>query len=137
MAALTGDRNTPMLLEARNRELGAAAGVTLYVGAMAARSATGFATPGATATGLRGLGRVKFRVDNAGGADGAAQVVIERGTFRFANSAAGDAITNADIGETCFMVDDQTVARTDGTGTRSPAGTVYAVDAQGVWVEFN
>ena len=33
------------------------------------------------------------------------------------------------------MVDDQTVAKTDGTGTRSAAGVVVNVDALGVWVD--
>ena len=55
---------------------------------------------------------------------------------QFANSAATDAITLADIGKDCFIVDDQTVAKTDGSGTRSRAGRVFDVDADGVWVEF-
>jgi hypothetical protein len=42
----------------------------------------------------------------------------------------------ADVGKQCYLVDDQTVAKTDGTNTRSPAGFVRDVDADGVWVEF-
>jgi hypothetical protein len=34
-------------------------------------------------------------------------------------------------------VDDQTVANTDGTSTRSKAGIVEMIDNQGVWVSFN
>ena len=53
----------------------------------------------------------------------------------FANSSAGDLITIADIGKACFIVDDQTVAKTDGTGTRSRAGIVDGIEASGgVWV---
>jgi hypothetical protein len=33
-------------------------------------------------------------------------------------------------------VDDQTVAKTDGSTTRSVAGIVRGVDTDGVWVEF-
>ncbi|MCY1460857.1 hypothetical protein D9M71_784510 [compost metagenome] len=56
--------------------------------------------------------------------------------FAFANSAAGDEITRADIGATAYIVDDQTVAKTDGTSTRSVAGTIRDVDSDGVWVEI-
>jgi len=45
-------------------------------------------------------------------------------------------IAAAEIGTYCYIVDDQTVAKTDGTATRSSAGKVFDVDAQGVWVEI-
>ena len=41
-----------------------------------------------------------------------------------------------DIGKDCFIVDDQTVAKTNGANTRSRAGKVFDVDADGVWVDF-
>ena len=72
---------------------------------------------------------------NTGGADGAETVEVERGIFRFENSAAGDAIGLADIGKRCYLVDDQTVAKTSDNGSRSRAGQVIDVDAQGVWVQ--
>ncbi|CUH67985.1 hypothetical protein TG4357_03322 [Thalassovita gelatinovora] len=53
------------------------------------------------------------------------------------NSAAADEITIADIGNKAYAVDDQTVAKTDGTATRSPAGIIDDVDANGVWVRFD
>lgn len=40
------------------------------------------------------------------------------------------------MGADCFIVDDQTVAKTNGTNTRSRAGIVAAVDADGVWVQI-
>jgi len=64
------------------------------------------------------------------------QVAVRRGCFQFANSASTDALTNLDIGATCYIVDNQTVAKTDGSATRSKAGVVRSVDAGGVWVEF-
>ena len=54
----------------------------------------------------------------------------------FANSAAADLITLADLGSTVFVVDDQTVAKTSATSTRSAAGKVVDVDTTGVWISF-
>ncbi len=132
MAALTKDRNTP---ERDGRLVGhpVAAGKVIYAGSLVALSATGYATPAATATGLKGLGRAEGHVDNSEGADGDALVTVARGCFAFANS--GD-ITRAHIGSSAYAVDDQTVAATDGTGTRSAVGTIRDLDAAGVWVEF-
>jgi hypothetical protein len=95
----------------------------------------GFAAPGRTAVGLIAAGRARQNADNTGGAAGAIGVEVERGTFRWANSSAGDLIAQADVGADCFIVDDQTVAKTNGGATRSRAGKVLAVDASGVWVE--
>ena len=59
---------------------------------------------------------------------------IDHGIFRWLNEG-GDAVTIADRYNQCFIVDDQTVARTDGTSSRSAAGIVIDVDADGVWVQ--
>ena len=40
------------------------------------------------------------------------------------------------MGSDCYIVDDQTVAKTNGTNTRSVAGKIIAVDADGVWVKI-
>ena len=45
-------------------------------------------------------------------------------------------ITAADIDASAYIVDDETVAKTDGGGTRSIAGTIKQVDAAGVWILF-
>ena len=99
-------------------------------------AATGYAEAATTATGKKSVGVAQATVDNTSGAAGDVQVPIRRGCYQFANSAAGDAITNADYGATCYAVDDSTVAKTDGSGTRSAAGVIRGVDANGVWVEF-
>ena len=135
MSALTQERNTAkrtgVLLT-----LGSAAAVVHYAGALAARDVNGNSTPGAVATTLRGVGRVKETVDNSTGVAGDEFVDIEKGIFRFANSVAADEITRADIGNDCYIVDDQTVAKTDGSGTRSIAGKIHDVDSVGVWIDF-
>lgn len=95
----------------------------------------GLAAPGRTATALVALGRAENDVDNTGGAASAKSVTVRRGTFKWANSSAGDLIAQTELGKTVYIVDDQTVAKTDGTGTRSIAGKCLGVDSSGVWVE--
>lgn len=131
MAALTAPRNTLQ----RVGDVTAypvAADTVIHQGGLVVLAA-GYAAPGSTATGLVAVGRAESSVNNAGGAAGAQQVEARVGVFRFANSVA-DPIAAADRGSACYIVDDQTVAKTSGSGTRSLAGTVYGVDADGVWV---
>lgn len=52
--------------------------------------------------------------------------------FKWANDGS---ITQAHLMKTAYIVDDQTVAATDGSGTRSPAGRILGIEADGVWVE--
>ncbi|EKK5133725.1 TPA: hypothetical protein NII88_006806, partial [Pseudomonas aeruginosa] len=44
-------------------------------------------------------------------------------------------VTQAHLMKPAYIVDDQTVAATDGTETRSPAGRIIGVEPDGVWVE--
>jgi hypothetical protein len=134
MVALTADRNTPEL-EPGERVGLLGASQQIFNGALLMRNASGHLIEGATATGSFGVGRAETR-----GASTTAGVTSQRyrpGIFRWANSAAGDLIAEADRGAVCYIVDDQTVAKTSGTNTRSPAGVVEAVDAQGVWVRMD
>lgn len=132
--ALSADRNTPM----RDGELisvPVAATAKCYAGGMAVANASGYAAPGSTATGLTYLGRFEETVDNTGGSNGAKSVLVRRKqAFKWKNSLT-DAVTQAELGQTCYIVDDETVAKTDGAGTRSAAGKVLGVEADGVWVE--
>lgn len=113
-----------------------AAATKIFAGTIVVIGATNFATKGVTALNLKAVGVAQATVDNTAGANGDLKVPTRRGCFRFANSAAGDLIVLSDVGSDCFVVDDQTVAKTNGTGTRSVAGKVRDVDADGVWVEF-
>ncbi len=134
MVALTADRNTPELLPGERVGL-LGATQTIFNGSLLMRNASGHLIKGATATGSFGVGRAE---DN--GVSTTAGVTPQRyrpGTFRFANSSDGDLIVTADIGAACYIVDDQTVAKTNGTNTRSPAGIIDGVDAQGVWVRMD
>jgi hypothetical protein len=136
MTALAADRNTARS-QGDVRQAGVAASTLIYAGAIVMRNAAGYAVKGQTATALVGVGRAEERVDNSSGSNGDLNIKYRPGIYRFANSAAGDLITFAEIGDVCFVVDDQTVAKTDGTATRSKAGIIDDVDADGVWVRFD
>ncbi|WP_425072581.1 hypothetical protein [Sagittula sp. S175] len=136
MPALTQDRNTPRA-QGDTRQGAVAAGETIYAGALVMRDASGNLVAGRTATGLVGVGRAEEQVDNATGAAGDKSLTYRPGVFRYANSAAADEITAADIGKAAYAVDDQTVAKTSATSTRSKAGIIDNVDAQGVWVRLD
>jgi hypothetical protein len=136
MAALTADRNTAMR-DGQVVSLPVAASERIFAGALVARDANGYATPGATATGLLGAGRAEAQADNSSGSAGDLSVEVRKGVFKFENSTGADEITSADIGSDCYIVDDQSVAGTDGTGTRSVAGRVFDVESDGVWVKFD
>lgn len=135
MTALAADRNTPRAEgDIKYQKM---AVVKIFAGAIVMRNATGFLTKGAVSTTLIGVGRAEEQVDNSGGSAGDKSIKVRKGTFRFGNSASGDLITIAEIGKPCYVVDDQTVAKTDGSAARSIAGFVADVDDVGVWVEFD
>ncbi|MGS1019196.1 hypothetical protein [Burkholderia glumae] len=134
MTATTQDRNTPMK-DADVLVVALKAGALIRAGVIVVVDATGYAVEGTTATGLTYLGRADQYVDNTGGANGAKTVEIRRHkAFKWENLGT-DAVTQAQLGKTCYIADNQTVAATDGTGTRSAAGIVLGVDADGVWVQ--
>jgi hypothetical protein len=136
MTATTQNRNTPSKLS-NTRVYPVATGVKCLAGTIAVLSATGFVQPATVATTLTAVGRFAKEIDNTGGANGAVSATVERGIFRFENSASTDLIALADIGNKCFIVDNQTVAKTNGTSTRSVAGYVDDVDSTGVWVAID
>lgn len=132
MAALSAARNTSRR-DGTLLDFARASSVTCYPGAIGCLNSSGLATPGATATTLLAVGRVKRQyTDDAGNV----RVEMERGVFKFGNSSAGDLIANTEYGKQVFIVDDQTVAKTNGGSTRSVAGICRGVDSDGVWVEF-
>lgn len=73
------------------------------------------------------------------GANGAAVGLVRRKKqFLVANSAT-DPVTQAELGLQIYIEDNQTVAKTDGTGTRSVAGRFMGFDTEyttHVWVEI-
>jgi hypothetical protein len=136
MAALAADRNTARR-EARCFVDPVTAAVKIYAGSIVVLDAAGNAKPAVTATGLIARGRAEEQVDNSTGAAGDKTVRVERGVFGVKSDAS---LNRTHINKTVYLVDDQTVAATDGTGTRSAAGTLKDLEGSGAtataWVEI-
>jgi hypothetical protein len=140
MAALSAERNTVVLAGGalpENLSFPIKDNVKIYKGALVVLDA-GYLAPGRVATTLVAVGRAEQTVDNTivGHAAGLFQVETKQGVIKFANSTAGDLIAQADVGAVCFIVDDQTVAKTNGSASRSAAGKVVRVDSDGVFVKI-
>lgn len=109
----------------------------IFAGSMVVVNAAGNAVRGAAnQPGLRAVGVAKNPVNNLGGAAGARRVDAMRGCYLFDNGTGPDLIVRADIGNPCFVIDDQTVGKTNSNTTRATAGIVRDVDSAGVWVDF-
>lgn len=130
--ALTTDRNTPRR-DGGFIHIPVAANAVIHAGALVVADANGYAAPGSTATTLTYLGRAEEAVNNTGGANGDQDITVRRSAFQWKNSGA-DPVTQASLGKVCYIVDDETVAATNGTNTRSAAGVVTGIEPDGVWV---
>ena len=113
----------------------------IYGGALVAlKTASGhtYAQPAATATGLVIVGVASATADNSAGAAAAISVDVQTGIFLLNNDAL-DPVAAANIGTTVYATDDNTVAATSASGTKSAAGTLWDIDAAtgNAWVKFS
>lgn len=114
--------------------LALAAGAMIHGGAIVVVD-SGYADKATTKTGLKFAGIAEEAVDNSGGANGDKTVEVRRERVFFAKNSVGDAIAQADLFNQCYLEDDETVAKTNGGGTRSLAGRIIQVDSNGIWFE--
>lgn len=142
--ALTQGRKTQ---ERGGRQHGhpVAANAVIHAGALVVL-ATGWATPGRTGAGadnaakaadaatLQVVGVAEEGV-TGGPVNGDVRVKTRAGFFLFDNLST-DPVTRADIGKPCFVVDDETVAKTSPNNTRARAGIVDDLEDAGVWVRI-
>ena len=136
MGAATTDRNTRHRA-GLVRSFPIAASTKLLAGTMVALNSSGLLVNPSAATTLKSVGVVQATYDNSAGLAGAMRAEVYSGVWGpFDNSASADAIALADVGADCWLVDNQTVAKTDGTASRSVAGRISDVTAEGVWVSF-
>lgn len=112
------------------------ANAVICQGAIVVITAAGYAKAGVTGTNLTAVGICREGVNNTGGGNGAVVVEVDETIADMTNSAGGDEITIADIGKLCYLVDDQTVAKTSATDTRSLAGYIRKIEGGRVFVEF-
>jgi len=110
-----------------------AAATTIYAGSLVVLDSSGNAEPATDATGKIAVGRCDEYVDNSAGAAAAKTVKVRAGEFLWANSAT-NTLTKANIGDTVYIVDDQTV---DSLSTSSSAaGVMTQIESSGaVWVK--
>lgn len=137
MTALLADRHVK-LADTGVRAFPVAANVTIFFGSLVSIDTTGYARPARVSTTDKCVGyNWKEKVVN-GPVAGAKTIEVRTDRIYYAiNSAAADACASTDIGADCFIVDDQTVAKTNGTGTRVRAGKIDQVTSDGVGVRFD
>ncbi|HUO06568.1 MAG TPA: hypothetical protein VMU16_15345 [Candidatus Binataceae bacterium] len=152
MAALTSSRNTPEMGDGgRMRVYPVEANTNIYLGSIVALNAAGNAVPASATTDsantLKAIGRAERVQDGIPGADainnpgaaGAISIVVRKGVFLYAQDSS---IAQAQLGATCFALDDNNVTATDrGTGASvqqyAAVGEAVALDPSGqVWVDF-
>jgi len=111
-------------------------GVHIYPGLMGFIDSAGRVV-GASALGAKVAGRITAEVDATNYTDGQLTVNLEEGIYWFDNSSAGDLIAAADVGNTCYVVDNHTVAKTSNSSARIAAGRIINVDpVMGVAVQL-
>lgn len=106
MTALAEDK----AIERRDGEIlefPVAASQKIYGGALVAVNAGGYALPGADTAGMIFQGIAQEQKDNSSGANGDLNVEVQRkGVFKM---LLGTAISQANVGDNVFLVDDQTI----------------------------
>lgn len=142
MTALAADRTAPRISGRAIPDTYAGpqkGATTIFDGALCVLNA-GYLAPGTTATALVAVGVRKKGKSIVSGADGTANqdgatvIEVEAGVFPFKNSTSTDTIAQADCGNDCYIVDDNTVAKTSNSSARSRAGKIVGVDSNWVYV---
>lgn len=141
MTALAADRGTKTAATrlARLRTLNVAAAVKIYAGAIVAMDTSGNARPGRTSTTDVIIGiNDGDTVDNSAGIAGAKTIKVKAGVIAYFANHGADLVLQPDIGDDVFVVDDQTIAKTNGTSTRVRAGKLHELSTtDGVGVLFD
>ena len=114
-------------------------GTTIYPGALCAVATDGYCRPARTSTTDQIVGYAKKNpASNTGNytstVAGDSIVIVSAGVIKLENSADAALIAITELWDFVYVVDDQTVAKTDGSGTRIRAGRCVGVDAGGVYV---
>lgn len=125
MAALTADRDTKIIAKPSLKGYPVAASTTIYKGGMVCLDGDGYAVPAADDSAYSMvIGVADEQVDNSSGSDGDKDVRVRSGEiYDFVASS----ITQAMVGTTMYVVDDQTID--------DSAGVTHDVIA-GVLVEY-
>lgn len=110
-------------------------GDKIYAGAMVCANADGYAVPGADTAGLIFMGIAREQADNASGQDGDISVLVRRrGLFKMSFATA---ITEANVGDSVYIADDQNVDLVGNVTNDIFAGIIAEyIDATHAWVDI-
>lgn len=113
-------------------------GIVIPQGAIVDRDANGYLVNAAANTTAKCLGIAPVTYDTTGLADGVKTGEVHFGVWCVASGTSGDAITFADVGKTAYVIDNNTVGKTDGSGARHAGGTIFSVEPDGsIGINFN
>jgi len=134
MTALTGDKTTEYT-EGAELSIPVDDGDKIYAGALVCVNADGYAVPGADTAGLIFEGISRESVDNSLGQDGDVSVTVRRrGLFKM---AFGHEISQANVGDQAFIVDDQTVDLAANCANDIFCGIIAdVIDSTHAWVDI-
>jgi hypothetical protein len=120
MSALTKDRNT-VRKQGDYAAYPVKANAKIFAGSQVCIDSTGYAVPGSDTAGLKFMGISRGYADNTGGANGDLSIEVwRRGSFEL--TASG--MTRGNVGDSVFVVDDQTVGLTANTTNHIPCGKI-------------
>lgn len=147
MAAMTKPRATAQRMNSIEHRFGVFANVVCLAGGLAIAS-LGFLRPAREGQGAdnaaKAVDAATYRTIGifadsvtGGAANGAVEVDVVSGAFLMKNGGGGDVLARADVGKPCYVIDDQTVGKTNPNATRCVAGAVIDVVAEGVWVDVH
>ncbi|PID40659.1 MAG: hypothetical protein CR984_02070 [Proteobacteria bacterium] len=113
-----------------------AASTQIEAGKMVAVNTDGYAIEAADTASIIVVGVAGETVDNTPGANGDLNVIVRRKKhFKLKNSATA-AVTQASVGSSVYVEDDETVAIASGPTNDIVAGVCMGVDTDGVWVSI-
>lgn len=75
------------------------------------------------------MGLIHKQTVNPSTTDGAVACDIETGTFYMKCAGSSDLLTQADVGAKVYLVDNQTIGKTNGGASRPECGTLVNVDS--------
>lgn len=103
--------------------------VTVYGGSIAITRAGYLVPPTTPSTTDIVVGVIDRYATSAGGTtDGAVTAEVAQGTFFLRCGTGSDALTQADVNQSIYLIDEQTVGKTNGGSTRPVAGTLRNID---------
>ncbi|HUB68007.1 MAG TPA: hypothetical protein VL981_11035 [Candidatus Methylacidiphilales bacterium] len=117
-----------------------AALTSLYAGTLIALNSSGFATYATDAAGLEVVGRAEYNVNNSADAiGGALSIQVRRGVFKYFNSSRSSgayALAAGNVGQICYVQDEQTVQTAAGSTNKIIAGVFLGLDTDGkAWID--